>query len=119
MMVSLMKIPLMLTMCCHVWHDECKVVNAGEDSVASFGVGGASGAPRGVGQSSYFITCLYLKLFNITIKRTEKKHDDVREYLLQKLTRPQPMCNKPDILSDFGRIIDFFKVIEPSGKLFF
>ena len=26
--VSVMKIPLMLTMCCHVWHKECKDVTA-------------------------------------------------------------------------------------------
>ena len=117
-MESVMNIPLMLTMCSHVWYEECEEVNVGKDRVAHSAQSSVGRKSSGR-QSSYFVTSLYLKLLKVTITRTEKKHDDVRDYLCEKLKNPPAMKNTPPILSHFGRIIDFFEVFEPIGKLFF
>ena len=113
---TLVTIPLILILLCHVLYEECK------DDAARQGVGVDEGVhcdASDSGKISHFTTCLYLKLLKMTITRTEKKNDDVREYLDRKQTDPPTMQNQPKILSYFGRIIDFFEVIEPVGKLFF
>ena len=112
---SLTKIPLILTLLCHVWYEECKNSVVGQDG----------GAGEHGSKTSHFITSLYLRLLKVTIRRSEKKHDDVKKYILEKLRNPPTMQNKPVILSepkgdqtDFRRIIGFFNVIKPIGKLF-
>ena len=125
MIESVMKIPLMLTMCCHVWYAECRDDIVGKDGVA-YNLG--DGVPdiansicrrsMGGSQDSYFITPLYLKLLTVAITRTEKRHDDVKEYLDKKAKNPPRIPSKPAILIDFGRIIAFFDVLKPIGNLF-
>ena len=107
---SLIKIPLYLTLCCRVWYEEFKGDVTESDS----------GDDQSVESSSFFITCLYLKLFSLKFERAEKKYDDVNEYVDEKLENPPTLQNTPDLLSEyFGSMIDFFEVIEPIGKLFF
>ena len=98
---SLVKIPMLLTASCLVWNEE------GEASDERY-------ITRG---KYYYMTLFHLKLMNITITRTENKHDIVRFFLCEKRQPAVKSMHVLNILSEFQAINDFLTIILPVGKL--
>ena len=138
---SLLVIPLMLTASCIVWNEDAELWNDksavsssrektvlsekdandqsdfDSDSSSNSEEGGVLSYRKTAQNASYFMSCFYLKLMELTITRAESKHSTVSTFLCDKRHNPSIPLNIPSLLLGFDSIIDFLEIIKPVGRL--